>query len=618
MSEIRHQIEMNLRLIKKYLAVLSVFICVHLWLIPISAQQNQKFRPSEKAYKWADKQLKAMSLDEKVGQIVHIGVNAHFLNQDSQEFQSLKRQVVENKIGGITVFVGDVYETVHLINRMQESAKIPLLISADFETGVGMRFEETTNFPWNMAIAATGNPEFARRQGVITARESRSLGVEWDFAPDVDVNNNADNPVINVRSYGENPQEVAKFATAFVEGLQSGNVLATAKHFPGHGDTAVDSHRGLPVINFSRSRLNEIELVPFESVINAGIGSVMVGHISLPQIDSTKIEPLKKPVKSVYTDSQVITEAATLPATLSPNVITKMLRDDLKFDGLIVTDAMDMSGLTIYFNQDEAAVRAFSAGADVLIKPASADAAIKGLKEAVESGRISQERLNESVRKQLAWKYELGLTRQKITSLDAIDTSVSGSETKKLADEIAENAITLVKNETKNLPLTKGKKAVVLCITNGEDHNFAGNTFTQTLRELGLNVEKVVLDDRSTTKEISDAIEKAKGAEIVIAGLFGRIRSGAKNSAGLPEAGTQVLREVLRIKPETVGVSFGNPYLLKNFPEMKTYVVAYGDMTSLQRSAARALFGEIDFTGKLPISISDDYPRGTGLSLVKN
>ena len=469
-----------------------------------------------------------------------------------------------------------------------------------------------------MAIAATGNSEFARRQGEITARESRALGVEWDFAPDVDVNNNADNPVINVRSYGENPQDVAKFATAFMEGLQSGNVLATAKHFPGHGDTAVDSHRGLPVINFSRSRLDEIELVPFKSVINAGIGSVMVGHISLPQIDNTEIKPLKQSVKSVYTDSQVITEAATLPATLSPNVITKILRDDLKFDGLIVTDAMDMSGLTIYFNQDEAAVRAFSAGADVLIKPASAEAAIKGLKEAVQSGRISEQRLDDSVRKQLAWKYELGLTKQKITPIDAIDTSVSGSDTKKLSDEIAENAMTLVKNESKNLPLTKGKKAVVLCVTNGEDRNFVFNTFKQTLRELGLNAEKVVIDERSTAKEISDAIEKAKNAEIVVAGLFGRVRSGAKNSTGLPEAGMQVLREVLRSRPETVGVSFGNPYLLKDFPAMKTYVVAYGDMTSLQRSAARALFGAIDFTGKLPISIGEDYPRGTGLSLTKN
>ncbi len=599
------------------IAVLSVFIFVQLWLNPAFALQNQKFRPSEKAYNWADKQLKKMTMDEKLGQLVHIGINARFLNQESPEYLALKRQVVENKIGGITVFVGGVYETVHLINRMQENAKIPLLISADFETGVGMRFEDTTNFPWNMAIAATGNPEFARQQGAMTAREARALGVQWDFAPDVDVNNNADNPVINVRSYGENPTDVARFAVAFSQGLQSGNVLATAKHFPGHGDTAVDSHRGLPIINFSRQRLEQIELVPFRSVVDAGIGSVMIGHISLPQIDGTPIKPLKQSIKASYTESEVITEGTTMPATLSSNVITKMLREDLKFDGLIVTDAMDMSGLTLYFNQEEAAVRAFLAGADVLIKPASADAAIKGLKDAVQSGRISEQRVNESVRKQLAWKYELGLTKQKITPLDQIDTSVSGLQTRRLADEIAANAMTLVKNESKNLPLQKGKKAVVLCITNGEDRFFVGNTFTQALRGLGLNAERIVIDERSTTKEVSEAIEKAKNSELVIAGLFGRVRSGAKNSVGLPDTGARVLREVLQSKPETINVSFGNPYLLKNFPEMKTYIVAYGDMTSLQRSAARALSGEIDFLGKLPISIGENYPRGTGLNFKK-
>jgi beta-N-acetylhexosaminidase len=290
-----------------------------------------------------------------------------------------------------------------------------------------------------------------------------------------------------------------------------------------------------------------------------------------------------------------------------------MLREEMKFDGLIVTDAMDMSGLTLYFNQDEAAVRAFLAGADVLIKPASADLAVKGLKEAVGSGRISEQRLNESVRKQLAWKYELGLAERKITPLDAIDTTVSGSQTRQLADEIGANAMTLVKNESKNLPLTKGAKATVLCITNGEDRFFVGNTFTQALRSAGLQTERIVIDERSTPKEISEAIEKAKTSEIVIAGLFGRVRSGAKNSVGLPDAGAQVLREVLQIKPDTIGVSFGNPYLLKSFPEMKTYVVAYGDMTSLQRAAARALSGEIDFMGKLPISIGENFPRGTGI-----
>ncbi len=597
-------------------AFLSVSIFISLWLNSVVAfsAPNEKFRPSEKAVKWADKQLKKMSVDEKIGQLVHIGINAQYLSQDSADYKELMRQVKENKIGGVVVFVGGVYETVHLVNRMQENAKIPLLISADFETGVGMRFLETVNLPWNMAIAATGNPEFARRQGVITGREAKALGVQQVFAPVVDVNNNPDNPVINVRSYGENPNDVARFAVAFTIGLQSQNVLATAKHFPGHGDTNVDSHRGLPIIDLPKSRLEAVELVPFKSVIDAGIGSVMVAHISLPQIDNTEVKLLKKPGKATDTDSEIDSGKATTPATLSPIVDAQLLKKELGFNGLTVTDAMSMSGLTLYFNQDEAAVRAFLAGADVLLKPSDADLAINGLKAAVQSGRVSIERLNESVRKQLAWKYELGLVKNKITPIDQIDTIVSGDETRRLSNEIAERAITLVKDENKILPIAKSKKAVVLCITNGDDRNFVGNTFTQSLRAFGLNnTERIVIDDRSTEKEVQDAIAKASNAEIVITGLFGRVRSGAKNSIGLTETGNQILQAVLQNNPNTINVSFGNPYILRGFPQMKNYIVAYGDMQSLQSAAARAVMGEINFSGKLPISITENYPRGTGL-----
>ncbi|CAN5290894.1 hypothetical protein BH20ACI1_BH20ACI1_10800 [soil metagenome] len=602
---------------KKIIALLSLFCLLQLCLPSFAFSQNTKFRPTEKAYKWADKKLKKMSLDEKIGQLIHVGINARFQNQDSAEFKELKRQVVENKVGGIIVFVGGVYETVHLMNRMQEFAEIPLLISSDFETGVAMRFEDTTNFPWNMAIAATGNPEFARREGVIAAREARALGVQWAFAPTADVNNNADNPVINVRSYGENPADVSRFAVAFTQGLQSGNVIATAKHFPGHGDTAVDSHRGLPVIDLPRSRLEQIEFAPFKSVIDSGIGSIMISHISMPQIDGTKVEPLKKPIKNNYSGSEVVTENTTMPATLSPNIVTDILKKEMNFDGLIVTDAMDMSGLTLYFNQDEAAVRAVLAGADVLLKPASADAAIKGLKEAVASGRISEERINESARKILAWKYKLGLVENKITPLDAIDKTVSSEETRQLANEIAENAITLVKSEAGVLPLKKDKKVFLFGVTNGEDRNFISNTFQRTLRQAGINFETVILDERSSEEEMNAARKKANEADVILAGLFGRVRSGAKNSVGIPESGAKVLRELLQSDKKVVNISFGNPYLLNNFPEMKTYIVAYGDMPSLQRATARALVGEIDFKGKLPISLGENYPRGVGLNLQK-
>src|SRR5215203_627227 len=287
-------------------------------------------QPSKDALKWADEQLKQMTLEEKAGQLISVGINARYLNQASDEFKQLRRQVEQNHVGGIILFRGPVYESVHLVNRMQRLAKLPLLISADLEAGSGMRFEDTSNLPWNMAVGATGDPAYARRQGELTAREARALGVQHIFAPVADVNNNAGNPVINVRSFGEDPAEVARYVAAFVEGAQGAGVIATAKHFPGHGDTAVDSHRGLPVIDVARARLDSVELVPFRAAIKAGVGSVMTAHIGLPQVDPTQVTPLPREqiVRPTYAEREVFAENAVLPGTLSPVVTTKLLRGD--------------------------------------------------------------------------------------------------------------------------------------------------------------------------------------------------------------------------------------------------------------------------------------------------
>src|ERR1043166_2363720 len=318
-------------------------------------------KSSNDALKWADKELKKMSLDEKIGQLIYVGVNATFLNQDSEAFKALRHQVVDNHVGGIILFRGPVYESVVLVNRMQELAKEPLLISADLEAGSGMRFDDTVNFPWNMAIAATGNPDYARRAGELTGREARSMGIQQIYAPVSDINNNAANPVINVRSYGEDPVDVARYVAAFVGGAQHAGVIATAKHFPGHGDTATDSHRGLPEIDVTRERLNSVELVPFRAAVDAGVGAVMTGHIGLPLIDSTEIRPLPKDVKlkpiDTNEDGEIVSSRSTMPTTLSP-VMYWILRSALRCAGLIVTDAMSMSGLTLYFTQEDASVRA--------------------------------------------------------------------------------------------------------------------------------------------------------------------------------------------------------------------------------------------------------------------
>ena len=618
--------------------LLAVTAVTSLTLAPVGAGRAQGVRtgvlkaavtpayrrqPSKEALKWADEQLKSMTLEEKAGQLISVGVNACFLNQSSDEFRELRRQVEQNHVGGIILFRGPVYESVHLVNRMQAFAKLPLLVSADLEAGSGMRFDDATNLPWNMAVGATGDPALARSQGELTAREARALGVRHVFAPVADVNNNAGNPVINVRSFGEDPAEVARFVAAFVEGAQGAGVMATAKHFPGHGDTAVDSHRGLPVIDVGRARLDAVELVPFRAAIKAGVGSVMTAHIGLPQVDPTQVSPLPREaiVRPTYAEREVFVENAVLPGTLSPVVTTKLLRNDLGFDGLVVTDALDMSGLTIYFKQDEAGVRAVLAGADMLLKPADPDAILRGLVEAVRGGRLTEKRIEESARRILAAKYGLGLAGNRFASLEQIDTVVAGPDAMKFADEVAARAVTLVRDDARlvaradGFGLRPGARVFNLGITNGDDRSWIAGPFASQLARLGTRAETVALDSRSTEAEVADALERAQKADVVVASMFGRVRSGAANSAGLPEQGARVLNALLEKKVPVVGVSFGNPYLLQSFPGLGTYVVAYGDMPSLQRAAARALLGRADFSGRLPISLPGLYPRGTGIQL---
>ena len=587
--------------------------------MPVRAQTAvAPWSPSRNAWRHADKLLKNMSIEEKVGQLVHVGINARFANQNSPFFKDLRRHVVDNKIGGVIFFGAPIYETTIIANRMQEIAKLPLLMSLDAETGIGMRFEDATNFPWAMAVGATGNPDFARRMGVITAREARAIGIQHVYSPVLDVNNNAANPVINVRSYGEDPTDVARFGVAFIEGIQSQRVIATAKHFPGHGDTNIDSHRGLPIIDLSRQNLEKTELVPFRAAVKAGVASIMIAHIALPQIDGEEIKPLANyRGGDAEAGSEIVREKATIPATLSSKIQTDMLRRDMNFKGLIVSDAMSMSGLTIYYTQEEAGVRAFLAGTDILEKPADVEAMLKGLADAVKSGRISTDRLNESVRRQLAWKYELGLFKDRMTPIDQIDRIVSGPDSTSLTDEIATKALTLVRNDDNSIPIDRNKRIAVLGISNGFDGPGTMGSLTGSLRSAGVRFTPAFLQENSTPAQVAAARQAVSDADLVIVGLYGRVRSGARNSVGIPDGGAAILRELLAANKTVIGISFGNPYVLSAFPELKTYLVAYGDMPSLQRATARALLGTQDITGRLPISLPGLYPRGTGIQFKK-
>ena len=591
-----------------------LFFLILLLSCPSVLSSEAPFRPSRSAKRFAEKKVRKMSLDEKLGQLVHIGINARFLNRDNPRYNRLVRTIREQRVGGITVFAGGIYETVHLVNRLQHESKYPLLISADFETGVGMRLTNTQNFPWNMAIAATGDEKLAERLGYLTALESRATGVHQVFAPVVDVNNNSENPVINVRSFGEDPALVARFGVAFMRGLQRGRVLATAKHFPGHGDTDVDSHRGLPVIKLDRARLEKIELLPFRRLVKEGVASVMVSHISLPQLDSEPVRPLENPEITDYADSKVESSDTTIPATLSRKIVGGILRKEIGFDGLIVTDAMDMNGLTLFFDQGEAAVRAILAGNDVLIKPASVERTLSGLRKAAESGRLPISVIDDAVRRQIAWKRQLGLFRKRTVKLDAIDSLVSGAESRELAAEIANKSITLVKNAENVLPLKPGGKTVFLAITNGLDYVRVGRTFSNKLKTNGIDHERVVLDVRSDLTELLNARNAITKADRVIIGLYGRVRTGSASSVGIPEAAKGIVDGVLASEKKVLAVAFGNPYLLESFPALQTYVVAYGDMRVLQRATADALTGRIPFRGKLPITIAQ-FPAGSGITV---
>jgi beta-N-acetylhexosaminidase len=304
---------------------------------------------------------------------------------------------------------------------------------------------------------------------------------------------------------------------------------------------------------------------------------------------------------------------------MSP-VIGNILRNDLKFPGLIVTDALSMSGLTIYFTPEEAAVRALEADADMLLKPVDVDAAFRGVLAAVKSGRITEQRVEESARRILAAKYDLGLVDQRITPIDTIDRVVGSRDVVKLATDIAEHAVTLVRDEDKLVPLKNLRpdaRIFNLAITNGDDRNWIANAFVSKLNRSGVKVETVVLDERSTDLEVQKAIEGAKSADLVLASLYGRVRSGQVSSVGIPDAGARALSALIAAKTPMVGISFGNPYLLQSFPGLRTYLVAYGDMPSLQQAVARALVGEIDVVGKLPISLPGLYPRGTGIQVQK-
>ena len=557
---------------------------------------------------------KSLTLDQKVGQLFVYGANGRFMNAASPEWQKLRRLVEQNAIGGIVWFGADILETAWMNAELQRIAPYPLLIGADLEAGIGMRFGDATYWPWAMALAATGEPELAERAGRITAEEAVSVGINHIYAPVADVNSNPDNPVINVRSFGEDPAEVSRFVAAFIRGVQSTGALATVKHFPGHGDTATDSHRSLPMLDASRERLERVELIPFRAAVDAGVASVMTGHIALPQLDP-EIVPVRdlgeRDANPYSVDATEVAERGTVPASLSRAVTTDLLRDALGFEGLILTDAIDMGGISQHFDQGEASVRAIAAGADQVLKSADIDAAMEGVREALRSGRLTEARLDESLARIFAFKRTIP-----VRPFDpaAISTIFDAPEHRGVAAEIAQKAITLLREAPGALPLRRELKVVELVVSDLPEASAPVPLFHAALgARLGSAPPRFFLDQRSTAGDAQPFLDAAANADAVVISLLVRTRSGAGRT-GVPAPAREAIDTLLRTTTApVVAVSFGNPYVIRELPALPTYIAAYGTQPVMQQAAARALFGLAPITGKLPVTIPGLFERGAGI-----
>ena len=575
---------------------------------------------------WVDSTLKKMTIEQLAGQLVFGAFNATYLSSDSDEYDALSKLVKESQIGGIIAFggveavpqvmlnntygpivLGQPLELASTLNRLQSLSTVPLLTSSDFEWGVQMRIAGATKFPRAMAFGAAGDPQLAYEAGKVVGAESRALGVHIDYGPVADVNNNPRNPVINIRSFGEDPARAGEMVAGWVRGLQEAGVLATLKHFPGHGDTDVDSHLGLPVVPHPRERLDQVELPPFYTGIAAGAAAVMVAHIEMPSIDPEKG-----------------------PATFSPTIISTLLRP--KFDGLIISDAMKMAAITKIASSGEAAVRAVKAGIDVVLDSPDNAAAAAAIAAAVRSGELTRERVERSARRILEAKARLGLHRQRMVNLEAVPLTVGGRKHDAVARTVSERSITLIKDTRNSVPLPTPKTGRVLYLSvldypSGWRIAAPSRAVIPALKERWPNTDAIEVSDRSTPSELDLVRAMADDYDAIVAGVFVR----AASASGRMDLSPSVVRLLQDLSRSTearqqsasaigasadrpfVAVFFGNPYTPIYVSEIPAMLMTYDFSDYAETSAVKALAGEIAINGKLPIALPGLFPIGHGL-----
>jgi len=577
--------------------------------------------------KWAEKTLRHLTPEEKVGQLFMVWVRAEFLNVNNPEYLQLREEIDKYHVGSFAMTVhwdppflyrNQPYEAAELLNRLQQDSKQPLLIAADFERGVIQRLHGATDFPSAMAFGAAGKLEYAEAFGRITAEESRAIGVRWNFFPVADVNSNPANPIINTRSFGADPQQVGDMVAAYIRGAHAGGMLTTVKHFPGHGDTATDSHLSVAQVTGDMARLQSVELPPFRKAIESGVDSVMVAHVTVPALD-----PDPNHVASV-----------------SPAIVTDLLKKQLGFQGIVITDALDMAGLTRLYsaNIGRAAVDAFKAGNDLLLIPADLDASYKSMLAAVQSGEISSAQIDASVLKVLKAKASLGLHKNRLADLDALSTVIGKPENLALGQQISDDALTLVRDNGKLLPLKKTgtiaggipyqraeevRNHVVVVVMTEDVRTDAGHALQHQIRARVPDAHILYVDTRIADAMSDEVLKAVDQAQAVVAAVYvvpsaGKIvkveNGGLKNSISLADASGSLLQKVLdRAADKTVVLAMGNPYLAQDFPAVQNYICTFSNEPVSEVSAGKALFGEIAFRGHLPVSIPNIAQRGAGI-----
>jgi beta-N-acetylhexosaminidase len=546
--------------------------------------------------------LRGLSLHDRIAQLIVVRGYGDYPVPSNAEYKRFVRWIRDDRVGGFivagrirngNVIPAQPFEMGAFLNHMQKMAKIPLLVGSDFERGASMRVADTARYPYLMAFGAAHDLNAMRELGAATAREAHALGVSWVFAPDADVNNNPDNPIINVRSYGADPQAVAAGVSAFIEGAHADKrnyVLVTAKHFPGHGDTAEDSHLKLPKIDQPKERIESLELVPFRAAIQHGVDSIMTAHLSVPAFEP---EPE--------------------PATVSHNILTGLLRDELGFKGIIVTDAMEMQAVAALYPSGEAAVRAIEAGADVVLMPTDPGACIRAIEAAVRSGRISRQRIDASAAKVLAAKQRTGLFRSRLVNLDAISEGIQDDKLDALARSVAERAVTLVRDE-KHLFPAPSLDGSCLVVLSESSFSTRGEVLARELARRMPTLKTFVTNPAMPAELLGAIANQTAQCKQIYAAAFITV-AASRGSVDL-EGGLDTFLKTLVRNPTPVAlIAFGNPYLLRAVPGIGSYAATFSTAVTSETAAAKAILGEIPIGGKMPVAIPGLVKIGDGLNV---